>query len=904
MLKLKAKPVTIKSKTKSLPKKIVKLGAAQVAAFVSDQVKSDVFDDSNMVTDCSLHTYAQIPSINTSTTKEDLSKQHRENVVKESAAEMASKVISEDDQSLWDDAELVNDNSNTFEVMDQEALLEETPEERSLIHETQTVLTGTASEIAGRITNTISIPAFQTCTLVSDYHGLNTSELRRNKEVEKSISLLPDIDDSRENSESRRQTNTDMKNLLAKFKGKAAEICGHLALSNPATNTIHDTLITDLSLIDSPLSLSPRQSSGEKLNVASTNQFTGPAAYIANIIANSSYKFGLKDTCLIPGIYHSTKDTTTIKRSSTPGTLMVDCAATNVQQPIGMPGNFAYSLADTLARLYGTKEVVDCNLIDDKLLKTESKKSSNESDQTLKVLPKLKSKAPQLASTLIQNGKANVEDDADIFSQLTESRPSQKRISLLNEDKTAPKTRSACLLANHFTVLNPHATIDNYKLVTDYSLINSAVQHYVIYARQNSNSGLAITTKSELFGTAPEIARKLIRNKGYELNGDTSLVTCFAKNDPSLKNMFVDKNDNKRKPESINIFQNIPAPVLAAKLLKEIQILDNHTLVGDKQLAGSDSNLFNHNDDTHPIQHNAEQGSSDEHKSKLKGSAPHIAKLLLDKGLVVTDGDTSLTEKTNQTTAYYKLDRKFTLNIALAQPEDECTNRSRTTFVNTLIPKNTTSNNPAVSRNKVYPTEKLITIVRIGGRPKGATSTFPDTPSVQSSTHQNMKAPRSTTKAKKTEDRLSTELSRKSTLYDMQNIGKVRTRYTPTYMHINEDMYRSGYRLRSLGSASRVNIFDGRPTASDYTRRQLARQFSTFSHSQENVRDSNLRIYTYERAFSMNASLREARTQRQARAFSLTGDRTSRSLMYLKSAEDHSATSSMSLAKETISELP
>ncbi|KAF5404294.1 hypothetical protein PHET_02447 [Paragonimus heterotremus] len=902
MLKLKAKPTIMKPKTKSLPKKIAKLGAAQVAAFVSDQVKSDIFDYNTMVTDSSLPTYAQLPSIN-STAKEDSSKQHRMHDVKESAAEMASKITSEDDQSLWDDTELVNDNSDTPKVSDQKATPKETVNESGFSHKTQTVHTGSASEIADRITNTISVPFFQSCTLISDCHFLSTDEPQRNKEIEKSTNLLPDVGEPRENAESHRPNDIDMKNLLVKPKGKAAEICGRLAHRNPTTDTAHDSLITDLSLIDSPLSVPPPQPSSEELKVASSNAFTGHAAYIANIIANGSYKFGLEDTCLIPDIYLPTKDTTTIKRSSTPGTLMVDCAATNVQQPVEMPGNFAYSLADTLARLYGTNEFVDCTLIDDKLLKSDSKNCFNGIDKSLKVLPKLKSKAPQLASTLIQNGKANVTDDADIFLQLTESRPPQKRMSLFAEDKTTLKTRSACLLANHFTVTNPHTTIDNYKLVTDYSLINSAVQHYVIYARQNSNSGTTMTKKSELFGTAPEIATKVISNRVHELSGDTSLVTCFAENDLNLKNMFTDKRGIERKPESVNVSQNIPAPALAAKLLKELPIVDDYTLVGDEKLAGIDLNSFNYNGNTHPIHHDAKQDSGGALNAKIKGSAPQIAQFLLDKGLAATDGDTSLTEKTNQTTAYYRLDRKLTINVALAQPENGNTSRSRTTFVTTLIPKNTASRNSAVSLNKVYPTEKLITIVRIGGRLRPASSTFLDTPSAQSNTHRNTETHRSTTNTKKTEDRVSTGFLRKSTLYDMRNVDKIRKRFTPTYMHINEDMYRSGYRLRSLGSASRVNIFDGRPTAADYTRRQLARQFNTFSHSQENIRDSNLRIYTYDRAFSMNASLREARTQRQVRAFSLTGDRTSRSLLHLKSAENHSATSSTSLAKETISEL-
>ncbi|KAF6770306.1 hypothetical protein AHF37_11560 [Paragonimus kellicotti] len=737
MLKFKSKPATIKPKTKSLPKKIVKLGAAQVAAFVSDQVKSDTFDYNKMVTDCSLLSYAQLPFTNTSTTKEDISKHHRAHDVNESAAEMASRITSEDDQSLWDDAELVNDNLYTSEVLDQKAILEEIFNKSGLKHETQTALTKTAPEMADRITNTINVPLFQICTLIGDSHALSTSELRKSKEIEKSTNLISDIGGPTENAESRRPTNTHVKNLLAKHKGKAAEICGHLALCNPATNTTHDSLITDASLTDSPLSASPRQSSSEKLTVASSNALTGPAPHVANIIANSSHTFGSKDTCLIPDIYHSTKDMTTIKRSSTPGTLMVDCAATNVQQPVGMPGNVAYSLADTLARLYGRNEFVDCTLINDKSLMAGGKNSFNEVDHTLKVVPDSKSKAPELASTLIQNGQANVTNDADIFLQLTQSRPPQKTVNLLDDGKTTPKTRSACLLANHFTGLNSHTSLDNYKLVTDYSLINSAVQHYVIYARQNSNSGIAINSKSDLFGTAPEIASKLISHKGYGLNGDTSLVTCFAKNDPNLKNMLANRSGNERKLEIVHNLQTIPAPALAAKLLKEIPILDNHTLV-DEQLGGIDSNSFNCNGNTHPIHHNAKQVSTGTLNGKLNGSAPQIAKLLLDKGLVINDGDTSLVEKTNRTTVHYKLDRKLMVKITLAQPEDGNTSRSRTTFVTTLIPKNTASIKPAVSLNKVYPTEKIITTIRIGGRPNAVSGTLRDTPSAQSSTPRNI----------------------------------------------------------------------------------------------------------------------------------------------------------------------
>ncbi|KAA3676139.1 uncharacterized protein DEA37_0011332 [Paragonimus westermani] len=898
MLKHRAKCATTKPKIKSIPKKTVKLGAAQVAAFIADQVKSDIFDHCNMITDCSLISHAQLPSTNTPTTKEYLLEQQQAHGVKESAAEMASRITNESDQSLWDDVELVNDNSNTPEIFDQKTLPEEIADDDGLLHETQNVFTGTAPEVANMIANAISVSPFQACTLISDPHFLNTSELRKSEEFDKSINLLPNIEEPGQNADSRLSANTDMKNLLEKPRGKAAEICGHLALSSPVTNTADDSILTDLSLTNSSLSVPLRRfsssESSEKLTVTSSNAITGRASYIANIIANDSRSFGLQDTCLISDIYRPTKDTTTIRRSSTPGILMVDCAATNVQQTVKVSENIAYSLADKLACLHGTKEFIDCTLIDDKILISDVENSSKEVNQTLKVLPRLKSKAPQLASTLIHIGKANAKDDEDIFLQLTESRLPQKKMSLPDDNKTIPKTYSACLLANHFNELNPGNTIDNCKLVTDYSLINSAVQHYVIYARQSSNPGLATNTKSELPGTAPEIARIFLSDKGYVLNGDTSLVNCLVENDSNFKNKFAEKNCNGRKPETVYTSRSIPAPALAAKNLKEIPILDNHTLIADKQLVDTGRKSFNYNDDTRPTHHKAKQNG------KLKGTAPQIAKLLFDKGLVVINGDTSLTEKSNQTTAYYKLDRKLMVNITLGEPEDGSTGRLRTTFTTTLIPRNTAFSKPTVSSNKVYPTEKQVTIVRIGGKPNTSPSTFLDMPSAQSNSHRNAETSRSTIKLKKTEDYLSTGLSRRSKFYGMHNVDKVQTRYTPTYMHINEDMYRSGYRLRSLGSASRVNIFDGYPRSTDYARRQLSGKFNTFSHSQENVRESNLRIYTYERAFSMNASLREARTPKQVRAFSLTGNRTNRSLTHLKSAEDRSTASSMSLAKETV----
>ncbi|KAF8569437.1 hypothetical protein P879_04445 [Paragonimus westermani] len=896
MLKHRAKSATTKPKIKSVPKKIVKLGAAQVATFITDQVKSDIFDHCNMVTDSSLFTHAQLPSTNTPNTKEDLLEQHRARGLKESAAEMASRITIESDQSLWDDAELVNDNSITPEVFDQKTLPEDIPNEDGLLHETQNVLTGTAPEIANMITNATKVPHFQACTIISDPDFLNTSELWKSKEVEKSTNLLPNIGEPEQNADSRRSTNTNTKNLLKNPKGKAAEICGHLTLNNPVTNTVDDSLLTDLSLTDSPLSVPPRRFSGsessEKLTLTSSNVFTGPASYIANIIANDSRSFGLQDTCLLPDIYRPTKDTTTITRSSTPGILMVDCAATNVRQTIKVPENIAYSLADKLACLHGTKEFTDCTLIGEKNLISDAENSSNKVDHTMKVWPKLKSKAPQLASTLIHIGKANTKGDTDFFLQLTESRPPQK-MSLPDDDKTLPKTRSACLLANHFNELNPDTTIDNYKLVTDYSLINSAVQHYVIYAKQSSNPGLATITKSELPGTAPEIAKIFLGNKGYKLNGDTNLVNCSVENDSNFKNKFAEENDNERIPETVYTSRNIPAPALAAKTLKEIPIIDNHKLVTDELLVDTSPKSFNYNGDIHPVHRKAKQND------KLKGTAPQVAKILLDKGLVVFDGDTSLTEKTKQTTAYCKLDRKLMVNITLGEPEDGSTDRLRTTFMTTLNPRNTAFSKPTTNSNKVYPTEKQVTIVRIGGRPKASPSTFADISSTHSKIHRNTETSRSTIEVKKTGNYTSTGLSKRNKFHGMQNVDKVRTRYTPTYMHINEDMYRSGYRLRSLGSASRVNIFDDYPRSTDYARRQLPGKFNTFSHSQENVRDSNLRIYTYERALSMNASLREARTPKQVRAFSLTGNRTSRSLMQLKSAEDRSTTSSMSLAKET-----